>query len=121
MPGVVVREDEPFESAIRRFKKQLQRSGVLGEAKRRRAYDKPSVKKKKKSILACEETSQEIEKNAQVWVIGPKFLIYSFYVDAGLVDPLGGLLKGNPHPVLTETRHSCMLNSCVCSNIEWGF
>jgi small subunit ribosomal protein S21 len=52
MPGVVVREDEPFESAIRRFKKQLQRSGVLGEAKRRRAYDKPSVKKKKKSILA---------------------------------------------------------------------
>jgi small subunit ribosomal protein S21 len=52
MPGVVVRDDEPFESAIRRFKKQLQRSGVLGEAKRRRAYDKPSVKKKKKSILA---------------------------------------------------------------------
>jgi len=52
MPGVVVREDEPFESAIRRFKKQLQRSGVLGEAKRRRAYDKPSIKKKKKSIMA---------------------------------------------------------------------
>jgi small subunit ribosomal protein S21 len=52
MPGVVVREDEPFENAIRRFKKQLQRSGVLREAKLRRAYDKPSVKKKKKSILA---------------------------------------------------------------------
>ena len=52
MPGVVVREDEPFENAIRRFKKQLQKSGVLGEAKKRRAYDKPSVKKKKKSILA---------------------------------------------------------------------
>ncbi len=52
MPGVVVREDEPFENAIRRFKKQLQKSGVLGEAKKRRAYDKPSIKKKKKSILA---------------------------------------------------------------------
>jgi small subunit ribosomal protein S21 len=52
MPGVVVREDEPFESALKRFKKQVQKSGVLGEAKRRRAYDKPSVKKKKKALLA---------------------------------------------------------------------
>ena len=52
MPGVVVREDETFESALRRFKKQVQRSGVLGEAKRRRGYDKPSVKRKKKSVLA---------------------------------------------------------------------
>lgn len=52
MPGVVVREDEPFESALRRFKKQLQRSGVLAEVKKRRAYDKPSVKKKKKATLA---------------------------------------------------------------------
>jgi small subunit ribosomal protein S21 len=52
MPGVVVREDEPFENALRRFKKQMQRSGVLAEVKKRRAYDKPSVKKKKKAILA---------------------------------------------------------------------
>lgn len=52
MPGVVVREGEPIENAIRRFKKQLQRSGVLTEVKKRRAYDKPSVKRKKKAILA---------------------------------------------------------------------
>jgi small subunit ribosomal protein S21 len=52
MPGVVVREDESFENALRRFKKQLQKSGVLGEVKKRRAYDKPSVRKKKKSLLA---------------------------------------------------------------------
>lgn len=52
MPGVFVREDEPFENALRRFKKQVQKSGVLGEAKKRRAYAKPSVKKKQKSLLA---------------------------------------------------------------------
>jgi small subunit ribosomal protein S21 len=52
MPGVVVRESESFESALKRFKKQVQRSGVLGETKRRRGYDKPSVKRKKKSALA---------------------------------------------------------------------
>ncbi len=50
--GVVVRDDEPFENALRRFKRQLQKSGVLAEVKKRRAYDKPSVKKKKKAILA---------------------------------------------------------------------
>jgi small subunit ribosomal protein S21 len=52
MPGVVVKEDETFESALKRFKKQVQRSGVLRETKRRRGYDKPSVKRKKKSVLA---------------------------------------------------------------------
>jgi small subunit ribosomal protein S21 len=62
MPGVVVKEDEPFESALRRFKKQLQRSGVLTEAKKRRAYDKPSVKKKKKSLLARKRILRKLAK-----------------------------------------------------------
>ena len=62
MPGVVVGEDEPFESALRRFKKQLQKSGVLGEVKKRRAYDKPSVKKKKKSILARKRLLRRLRK-----------------------------------------------------------
>ncbi|MFA6224437.1 MAG: 30S ribosomal protein S21 [Desulfomonilaceae bacterium] len=62
MPGVVVREDEPFENAIRRFKKQLVKSGVLGEAKRRRAYDKPSVKKKKKAILARKRLMKKLRR-----------------------------------------------------------
>jgi small subunit ribosomal protein S21 len=52
MPGVFVREDESFESALKRFKKQVQRSGVLKETKKRRAYDKPSIKKKKKALEA---------------------------------------------------------------------
>ena len=62
MTGVVVREDESFENAVRRFKKQLQKSGVLGEVKRRRAYDKPSVKKKKKSLLARRRLLRKLRK-----------------------------------------------------------
>ncbi|MGO9122633.1 MAG: 30S ribosomal protein S21 [Desulfomonilaceae bacterium] len=62
MPGVVVREDESFENALRRFKKQLQKSGVLGEVKKRRAYDKPSVKKKKKSLLARKRLLRKLRK-----------------------------------------------------------
>jgi small subunit ribosomal protein S21 len=62
MPGVVVGEDESFESALRRFKKQLQKSGILREAKKRRAYDKPSVKKKKKSLLARKRLLRRLRK-----------------------------------------------------------
>ena len=62
MPGVVVGEDESFENALRRFKKQLQKSGVLGEVKKRRAYDKPSVKKKKKSLLARKRLLRKLRK-----------------------------------------------------------
>jgi small subunit ribosomal protein S21 len=65
MPGVVVREDESFENALRRFKKQLQKSGVLGEAKKRRAYDKPSIKKKKKSLLARKRLLRKLRKMVQ--------------------------------------------------------
>ncbi|MBM4327496.1 MAG: 30S ribosomal protein S21 [Deltaproteobacteria bacterium] len=62
MPGVVVREGEPFDSAIRRFKKQIQRSGVLAEAKKRRAYDKPSVKRKKKAVLARKRALKKLRR-----------------------------------------------------------
>jgi small subunit ribosomal protein S21 len=62
MPGVVVREDESFENALRRFKKQLQKSGILGEVKKRRAYDKPSIKKKKKSLLARKRLLRKLRK-----------------------------------------------------------
>jgi len=65
MPGVVVREDESFENALRRFKKQIQKSGILGEAKKRRAYDKPSVKKKKKSLLARKRLLRKLRKMMQ--------------------------------------------------------
>ncbi len=52
MPGVRVRENESFESALRRFKRQCEREGIISEIKKREHYDKPSVKRKKKSLAA---------------------------------------------------------------------
>jgi small subunit ribosomal protein S21 len=52
MSEVKIGKDETIESALRRFKRQIQRSGVLKEARKREAYEKPSVRKKKKSIAA---------------------------------------------------------------------
>ena len=52
MSEVKLRENETLEQALRRFKKQCSMSGVLAEVKKREHYEKPSVKRKKKSIEA---------------------------------------------------------------------
>ena len=52
MPEVKVGENESLESALRRFKKKVQKAGTLSEVKRRERYEKPSVKKKRKSETA---------------------------------------------------------------------
>jgi len=41
-------ENESLDSALRRFRRQCQRDGVLAELKKREHYEKPSEKKKKK-------------------------------------------------------------------------
>ena len=52
MAEIRVKENETLDSALRRFKKSCARSGVLSEVMKREQYDKPSVKKKKKSEAA---------------------------------------------------------------------
>lgn len=52
MPAIIVREGESFESALRRFKKQCERTGILSEVRKREHYEKPSVKRKGKIIAA---------------------------------------------------------------------
>ena len=52
MAEVRVKENESLDSALRRFKRQCQRSGVLAELRKRECYEKPSVKRKKKAEAA---------------------------------------------------------------------
>jgi len=52
MTVVIIRDGESFESALRRFKKQCERTGILSEIKKREHYEKPSVKRKKKILAA---------------------------------------------------------------------
>ncbi|GIW42134.1 MAG: hypothetical protein KatS3mg076_2711 [Candidatus Binatia bacterium] len=52
MAGVRVKESESLESAIRRFKKQCEKAGILAELRKREYFEKPSVRKKKKAMAA---------------------------------------------------------------------
>lgn len=60
MPGIKVKDNEPFEIALRRFKRQCEREGIISEVKKREHYDKPSVKKKKKLIAARKRATKRI-------------------------------------------------------------
>ena len=52
MAEIKVGENESIESALRRFKKKIQKAGILSEIKRRERYEKPSINRKRKSETA---------------------------------------------------------------------
>lgn len=52
MSEVRVKENESLDSALRRFKRSCAKSGVLAEVRKREHYEKPSVRRKKKSEVA---------------------------------------------------------------------
>ncbi len=52
MSTVRVGENEGLEGALRRFKRKCARDGIIGELRKREAYEKPSVKRKKKAEAA---------------------------------------------------------------------
>ncbi len=58
MPGIHIREGESFEGALRRFKKQCEKAGILSEVRKREHYEKPSIKKKKKSLAARKRSTK---------------------------------------------------------------
>ena len=61
MPEIRVRENDSLENALKRFKKQCEKEGILSEVKKREHYDKPSVKKKKKAIAARKKAAKRIK------------------------------------------------------------
>ena len=52
MPSVRVRENEPFDVAMRRFKRACEKAGVLTEIRRREYYEKPTAVRKRKAAAA---------------------------------------------------------------------
>lgn len=59
---IKIRDNESFEQAFRRFKKSCEKSGVLSEVKKRECFEKPSIRKKKKSIAARKRLVKKMKK-----------------------------------------------------------
>lgn len=62
MPGVRVKADEPFELALKRFKKQCEKAGIISDIRKREYYEKPSVKRKKKALAAKKRALKRLRK-----------------------------------------------------------
>lgn len=65
LPGVIVGENESFEEALKRFKKQCERAGILSEIKKREHYEKPSVKRKKKALAARKKLLKRLKSKSK--------------------------------------------------------
>jgi small subunit ribosomal protein S21 len=61
MPGVIVREQEPFEKALKRFKKACEKAGIISDMKKHQHFEKPSERKKRK-INAAKRKRIKLEK-----------------------------------------------------------
>lgn len=62
MAIIRIREGEGFEQAFRRFKKACEKSGLLSEIKKREHFEKPSVRRKKKSLAARKRLIKKMKK-----------------------------------------------------------
>ncbi len=63
MPSVRVKENEPFEIALRRFRRSCEKAGVFSEMRRREFYEKPTSVRKRKAAAA---RKRELKKLARV-------------------------------------------------------
>ncbi|MBW4645337.1 MAG: 30S ribosomal protein S21 [Goleter apudmare HA4340-LM2] len=52
MAEIRLGENESIDSVLRRFKKKIQKAGILSEVKRRERYEKPSLRRKRKEEAA---------------------------------------------------------------------
>ena len=59
MPFVRIKENEPFDVALRRFKRSCEKAGVLAEVRRREFFDKPTWERKRKAAAAVKRHAKK--------------------------------------------------------------
>ena len=65
MPHVRVKENEPFEVAMRRFKRSCEKAGVLAEVRRREFYEKPTWERKRKAAAAVKRWQKKAGRDSR--------------------------------------------------------
>ena len=64
LAGIIVRDNESFESALRRFKKLCEREGRLSEYRRHQHFEKPSERRKRKVLAARRKLLKKMAQQA---------------------------------------------------------
>ncbi|MGH8631590.1 30S ribosomal protein S21 [Solimonas fluminis] len=64
MPSVRVRDNEPFEVAIRRFKRTCEKAGVLTDLRKHEFFEKPSQERKRKRAAAVKRQAKKVQRES---------------------------------------------------------
>lgn len=65
MPSVKLKDNEPFDIALRRFKRSCEKAGVLAEVRRREFYEKPTAIRKRKAAAAVKRHAKKMFREAR--------------------------------------------------------
>ncbi|RTZ73483.1 MAG: 30S ribosomal protein S21 [Gammaproteobacteria bacterium] len=65
MPSVRVKDNEPFEVAMRRFKRSCEKAGILAEVRRREYYEKPTWERKRKAAAAVKRWQKKVSRDSR--------------------------------------------------------
>ena len=65
MPVVRLKENEPFDVALRRFKRSCEKAGVLAEVRRREFYEKPTSIRKRKAAAAVKSHAKKVSRETR--------------------------------------------------------
>jgi small subunit ribosomal protein S21 len=63
MPSVKVKENEPFDVALRRFKRSCEKAGVMSEVRRREHYEKPTTVRKRAAAAAVKRHLKKLSRD----------------------------------------------------------
>jgi len=62
MPSVKIRDNEPFDIALRRFKRSCEKAGILAEVRRREYYEKPTAIRKRQAAAAVKRHAKKVQR-----------------------------------------------------------
>ncbi len=62
MPQVKVKDNEPFDVALRRFKRSCEKAGILADVRRREFYEKPTWARKRKAAAAVKRHAKKLQR-----------------------------------------------------------
>ena len=65
MPSVKLKENEPFDIALRRFKRSCEKAGILSEVRRREQYEKPTTIRKRKAAAAVKRHAKKVSRETR--------------------------------------------------------
>ncbi|NKF21977.1 SSU ribosomal protein S21P [Solimonas aquatica] len=64
MPSVRVRDNEPFEVALRRFKRTCEKAGVLTDLRKHEYFEKPSQERKRMRAAAVKRQAKKVQRES---------------------------------------------------------